>query len=266
MIFFLFIFSLFSIVPLSPDEYEFTVDSLWNQAYQENWNADSVEAILDGAQHAYVLLDPFDSIEARNAIREIKAKGNLVGAYMSVGTGEDWREDFDVLKNSLVDKYWGEWPGEFFLDQVNDTVMSVMKARIDKISDWGVDFVEFDNMDWAFDDDARRKYKFHITIEESLEYVNQLKDYASSRGLYCMAKNMTRGVESFAGVTYESAPGNREWWNPEDLKSFLSEGKLCVVFHYRERNQLKVEEKYRERYDENLLVLYETRSCRGYSH
>ena len=104
-----------------------------------------------------------------------------------------------------------------------------MKNRIDNAAAWGGDFIEFDNMDWAFDETNRRKYGFHVTEEESLEYVNQLKDYASSLGLSCMAKNMTQGVESFAGVTYESGPGNREWWELADLKSFLAEGKLCVV-------------------------------------
>ena len=112
--------------------------------------------------------------------------------------------------------------GEYFIDRISDEVLEVMKNRIDNAAAWGGDFIEFDNMDWAFDETNRRKYGFHVTEEESLEYVNQLKDYASSLGLSCMAKNMTQGVESFAGVTYESGPGNREWWDPADLKSIGS--------------------------------------------
>ena len=260
---FLFLFPLVSAVSqqtLPP------VDSVWNHAYQENWDSDSVEDILDGAGNAYVLLDPFDDPEAREAIPAIKVRGNTVGVYMSVGTGENWRDDFDELSGSLVAKYWGEWQGEFFVDRISEEVLSVMKARIDKAADWGADIIEFDNMDWAFDDAARRKYGFHVTVEESLAYVNQLKDYASSLGLLCMAKNMREGVESFAGVTYESGIGNREWWNPEDLKAFLAEGKLCVVFHYRERNPENAMEYYRERYGENLLVLIESRRRHGYLH
>jgi len=96
--------------------------------------------------------------------------------------------------------------------------------------------------------------------------MNQLKDYASSLGISCMAKNMTEGVESFAGVTYESAGGNREWWNPDDLKAFLADDKVCVVFHYRERNPEKALGYYREQYGDKLLVLIETRNARGYLH
>ena len=242
------------------------VNSLWNQAYQENWNADSVEDILTQAHNAYVLLDPFDSSEAREAIRAIKGHNNIVSVYMSVGTGEDWREDFDELQGSLVEKHWGQWPGEYFIDHISDDVLSVMKARIEKAAAWGADMIEFDNMDWAFDDEAREKYGFHVSVEESLEYVNQLKDYAESLGVLCMAKNMTEGVDSFAGVTYESSPGNRMWWNAEDLRSFLNQGKLAVVFHYKERNPERAEEEYRALYGDKILVLFETRKSRGYLH
>ena len=256
----------FTLISLSAEDKIPEVSSLWNQAYQENWKADSVENILADAQNAYVLLDPFDSPEARDAIPAIKAKGNIVGAYISVGTGEDWRNDFDALEASLVEKHWGEWPGEYFIDRVSDDVLAVMRIRIDKAAAWGADIIEFDNMDWAFDDDARKKYGFHVSIEESLEYVNQLKEYADTLGLFCMAKNMIQGAESFAGVTYESGPSNREWWESDDLKSFLEEGKLCVIFHYRERNPDKALAEYRERYGDKLFVLVETRSARGYGH
>lgn len=35
-----------------------------------------------------------------------------------------------------------------------------MKSRIDKVADWGFDWVEFDNMDWVFDDEYRKEYGF----------------------------------------------------------------------------------------------------------
>ena len=175
--------------------------SLWNHAYQENWNTDTVDTILDGARNAYVILDPFDDPDARAAIPAIKANGNIVAVYISVGTGEDARDDFDGLKGSLVEKQWGEWQGEYFIDRITDDVLSVMKARILLASQWGADFIEFDNMDWAFDEKNRRKYGFAVTEEESLAYVNLLRVYAQSFGLSCMAKNMTEGAETFAGVT-----------------------------------------------------------------
>lgn len=240
--------------------------SLWNHAYQENWNTDSVDTILDRARNAYVILDPFDDPDARAAIPAIKANGNIVAAYISVGTGEDARDDFDGLKGSLVEKQWGEWRGEFFIDSITEDVLAVMKNRILLASQWGADYIEFDNMDWAFDEKNRRKYGFAVTEEESLAYVNLLREYAESLGLSCMAKNMTEGAETFAGVTYESWPNEQDWWNPDDLKSFLAAGKLGVIFHYKERNPEAALEYYHYEYGNQLLVLIETRKSRGYDH
>ena len=77
--------------------------------------------------------------------------------------------------------------------------------------------------------ETRRKYGFHVTEKESLVYVNNLRDYASSIGLSCMAKNMTEGVESFTGITYESWHNEKDWWESAYLKSFLADERLCVV-------------------------------------
>jgi len=242
------------------------LDGVWNHAYQENWETDGIQDILENARNDYVLLDAFDDPEAREAIPVLKAAGNTVAVYMSVGTGEDWREDFDALRSSLVEKAWGAWPGEYFIDRVDDTVMGVMKARIDAAAAWGADFIEFDNMDWAFDSRARRRYQFHVTEEESLRYVNALRDYAEEQGVLCMAKNMTQGAEDFAGVTYESWSDESDWWDGAGLMEFLAEGKLCIVFHYGEKNPDDATSFYRERYGENLRVLVESREMRGYVH
>jgi len=45
-----------------------------------------------------------------------------------------------------------------------------MKKRIDKISNLGCDWVEFDNMDSVFDDDLRKAYKFQVTESEGIAY------------------------------------------------------------------------------------------------
>jgi len=244
----------------------FSSDPVWNQAYQENWNADSVASILKYAENSYVLLDPFSSSEAADAVPVIKLKNNIVSVYISVGTGEEWRDDFDRIKDSLVSKEWGSWEGEYFVDRITPELISAMKDRINKAAGWGADMVEFDNMDWAFDESARKKYNFHVSVKESLNYVNSLREYAESLGLKCMAKNMTAGAENFAGVTYESSSSNMDWWDHNDLQSFLDKGKLCVIFHYNERHPEKAVNYYKSEYGQNLLILVENRSVKGYLH
>jgi hypothetical protein len=87
---------------------------VWNQAYQENWDADSYSEILEGALTCYTLVDPFNGEVASDTakkIQQLKNNGNTVGCYISSGTCEAWRNDYDDMKDHCVDKQWGEWDG-----------------------------------------------------------------------------------------------------------------------------------------------------------
>ena len=87
---------------------------VWNQAYQENFEEDKYDEILAGAQNCYTLVDPFNgevATDTANKIQALKDKGNTVGCYMSSGTCESWRDDFDDIKDHCVDQQWGEWAG-----------------------------------------------------------------------------------------------------------------------------------------------------------
>ncbi len=237
---------------------------VWIQAYQENFKADSVPDIVAHARNSYVLLDAFDSEAARAAIPQIKKNGNIVSLYMSVGTGEMWRNDFELLKPFLVKKTWGQWKGEYFVDQISDGLIEIMKKRIDQMAAWGADMVEFDNMDWAFDDANRRRYKFKVTVEEAIAYYQALCTYARSRGLQCMAKSTTRGAEDFAGVTYESSPDEKQWWPQKELQDFLAQGKIGIVVHYNEKDPDAAVKWYRDRYGKSLRVIIESVSKKRY--
>jgi len=98
--------------------------AVWNAAYQENYQADDIQEIQANARDAYVLLDPFDAeFEQFGAkiVAEIRKNGNQLAAYMSVGTGEDGRDDFQKLKSHLVERQWGAWHGEDFNSDITDT-------------------------------------------------------------------------------------------------------------------------------------------------
>ena len=147
---------------------------VWNHAYQENSSPDSVSEILAGASDCYVLLDPFDDPEAAEAIGALKSAGNIVGCYMSVGTCEDWRNDFDDVRGFCSEREWGEWEGEFFVEDV-EGIAPFMRARIDQFASWGCDMVEFDNMDWASDPEHNARYGLAVTPEGAITYSNQAK-------------------------------------------------------------------------------------------
>ncbi len=239
--------------------------AIYNQAYQENYEADSVNLILNEAANAYVLIDPFEN-NVWQEVSAIKANGNEVGAYISIGTGENWRADFQEMQPYLVTSPWGQWPSEFFVNEVTTGILAIMKARIDKIADWGCDWVEFDNMDWIYDDDLRTTYGFQVTQEEGIAYYQELCDYVHQKGMKCMAKNTVENASGFDGVLYESYHDNKNWWDQSGAQNFLDAGKLVIVNHYNEINCGQVYTEYKGIYDDNLSFICEDANLQRYVH
>lgn len=62
--------------------------SIFNQAYTENFTADSVNDILASVENAYVLVDLGNEKVLKNT-KKIKEKNNLLACYISIGTVED---------------------------------------------------------------------------------------------------------------------------------------------------------------------------------
>ncbi len=205
---------------------------IYNQAYQENYTADSIAQILTDVKDGYVLVDPFGD-DVVEHIASIKSKGNEIGGYISVGTGENYRDDFADLEPYLTSTAWPDWPDEFFVSETTTGILPVMKKRIDKMATWGLDWVEFDNMDWL-DEESRVTYDLQATVQEAIAYINTLCDYTREKGLKCMAKNTVEGFEHFDGVLYESYSNDKNWWDKAGTQSFLDAGKLVIINHYNE--------------------------------
>ena len=239
--------------------------SVYNQAYQENFAADTIDDILQHAVNAYVLVDSFqDGIAAD--IPDIKAKGNEVGCYISIGTGEDWRADFNELQPYLVTRPWGAWAGEYFVNQTTTGIIPIMKARIDSMGASGCQWVEFDNMDWVFDDDLRQQYGFQVTEAEGISYFETLCDYVHQKGTKCMAKNMIDSAGNFDGVLYESYNDNRNWWDSSGTLSFLNAGKPVIINHYNETDCDGVYQYYMNIYGDDLSFICEDSLLKKYVH
>lgn len=225
---------------------------VYNQAYQENFSADSISEILTSAKDAYVLVDPFDDETVIDNIPNIKAKGNEVGGYISAGTGENYRDDFAAMQPYLTPTSWPKWPNEFFVSETTTGILPIMKARIDKMASWGLDWVEFDNMDWL-DDETRVTYNLTATVQEAEEYINALCDYTHSKGMKCMAKNTVENFAQFDGVLYESYDDDKNWWDHAGLQSFLNAGKPVIINHYYESDCDGVYAEYKTFYNSDKI-------------
>lgn len=237
---------------------------VFNQAYQETYSPDG-PAQLDRARDCYVLLDP-DAPAAAARIPELQERGNTVGCYTSVGTCEDWRDDWEQARPSCVDEPWGEWAGEHFVDTPDSALLAVMEARLDRFAELGCDWVELDNMDWAYDAENVDKYGISASEADAEDYVGTVCGAARERGMECMAKSTTRGISAPAGATFESYPGDKNWWAEAELQAVLDGGGLGVVVHYNEADCDGVFGWYLERYGERLSFLCEDREARAYRH
>jgi hypothetical protein len=239
---------------------------VWNQAYQENYDPDSIGDILAEAENCYVLLDVFSSSEARDAVAPIKKKNNIVGCYMSVGTCEDWRDDYAEMKPYCVETGWNDWDGEYFVNETTEALKEIMFARIDKMAALGCDMVEFDNMDWALDDEYRTKFGFAVTGEESIWYYSTLCDHVHGKGMGCMAKSTAEGASNFDGGTFESYPEEMDWWEHDYLQEYLDAGKLGVVVHYAESDCSGILATYQKEYGDKVSFICEDNTEQGYLH
>ncbi|WP_282049032.1 endo alpha-1,4 polygalactosaminidase [Maribacter aquivivus] len=243
----------------------FSAIPVYNHAYIENYEVDQLAYIALNATNAYVLVDPFED-DVAESIAEIKANGNQLAAYISIGTGEDWRDDFNELQPFLTTEQWAEWPGEYFVNTTTTGIIDVMKARIDKIADLGFDWVEFDNMDWALYDETRETYGIEVSKEQGIAYYQELCNYVHEKGMKCMAKNFVENSEDFDGVTYESYNDEKNWWDTSGAQSFLDDEKLVIIIHYNESNCNQVYTDYQAIYNEDLSFICEDTTVKKYLH
>lgn len=239
--------------------------AVYNQAYQENFEADKIVDILKNAHNAYVLIDPFTD-QNHISIPAIQANGNQVAVYISIGTGETYRSYFDLMQPFLVTTPWSQWPEEYFVNSTTTGILDLMKLRIDQLAIWGCDWVEFDNMDWIFDEDLRSFYGFEVTEEEGIAYYQELCDYVHQKGMKCMAKNTVVNASNFDGVLYESSTDEKNWWDAIGAQSFLNAGKLVIINHYNETNCGQVYSEYKGIYNDHLSFICEDANLQRYVH
>ena len=147
---------------------------------------DSFVYDLPGTQSTYekkvIFIDLFDT--NKKDIASIRSMGKVVICYFSAGSLEDWRSDKSAFPKNAVGNALGEWPGEFWLDIMNDDVRTIMTARINLAKNKGCHGVDPDNVD-GFDNDTG----FSILKWQTKNYLQFLASQAHERSLLIGLKN-----------------------------------------------------------------------------
>lgn len=170
-----------------------------------------------------VLVDLFDDeiagVAADTKMAELLNDDHIVMCYMSAGTAEDWRPDFDDFKNLSMTQP-ANWPSEFYLDiSRTDELVALMATRLEYAVQKGCHAIEPDNVDCYSNSECysglssdfdTSLYKNKAAYAKALEitYVQALATKAHDLGLSIVLKNageIVDDVESyFDGVLTEN--------------------------------------------------------------
>lgn len=134
-------------------------------------------------------IDLFDSEAAQ--ISDLQAEGRVVVCYFSAGSHEDWRPDASEFPPAAIGEPLDGWPGERWLDIRDETVRSVLAARLDLAVEKGCDGVEPDNVDGYANTSG-----FPLTADDQLDFNRWLADAAHARALSVGLKNDLDQVEA----------------------------------------------------------------------
>ena len=117
-------------------------------------------------------------------IEEIKAQNKLVLCYISVGSAEEYRDDYKEFPESVLGETLDEWPGERWLDIRDEKVFEIMKARIEVAQQHGCQGIDPDNIDGYANDSG-----FPLEVGDTMDYLKKIADEVHSRGMLIGMKN-----------------------------------------------------------------------------
>lgn len=126
-----------------------------------------------------------DSSASQASINAAKATGAKIMCYISAGSAENWRSDFNDFPSAVVGNAYSGWPGEWWLDVRNISALApIMRARMDVCASKGFDVVDPDNINsWV------NETGFPISRQDSIDYIRWLASEAHARGMAFSLKN-----------------------------------------------------------------------------
>jgi hypothetical protein len=162
------------------DWMRFDINTTWQWQLQGELNSSYNVNIYD--------VDLFDTTV--EDIARLNSEGKSVICYFSAGSWEDWRDDNASFSESVKGNELDGWPGEKWLNIADESLKSIMRARLDLARDKGCKGVEPDNVDGYTNDTG-----FTLTAQDQLKYNKFLVYEAHKRELSIALKNDLNQIE-----------------------------------------------------------------------
>eukprot|EP00752_Nemacystus_decipiens_P018377 g16486.t1 len=148
----------------------------------------------DGSLHAGVDLYDIDISYPKSVVEDLQDKGKAVMCYISGGTAEEFRDDFNLFpeeaKGGIVTFAEGDtFPDEKWLDLRRlDLVAPIMLDRLDTLQAKGCDAVEWDNADLPVHD-LGLSDGGHVVLDVQIAYNAWMAAQTHARGMGVAMKN-----------------------------------------------------------------------------
>eukprot|EP00659_Diplonema_papillatum_P012911 gene12911-19907_t len=192
-----------------------------------------------------VIVDLFDT--SADTISSLKKrpgqKDRIIICYYSAGTFENWREDKRSFPASVKGKKMGDWPGEKWLDILNedsrDIIKGIMTRRLDLAVQKGCDGVEPDNVDCYANKRCRQGASAEHVRQAQIVYNSWTAVQADRRYLLIGLKNALELIPDLLGM-YDFAinEGCQAYQECGLLTRFLEKGKAVLHVEYENVNKV----------------------------
>lgn len=229
---------------LQPSTYN--QNCFYNAAYEDKDKMDKVDDILNNnVKGCFVLLEP-ENVNI-DKIKKLQNNNDKIGCYMSVGTVEMERPDFNKFKKGVdyVENHMTDWTKEYLIKgedtsgKPTQNTINLMKQRIDNLANLNCDYIELDNMD-ADDDEYAKKYNTGLTHNGMKAYTSELCNYMHNhpkRKMKCIYKNENSSDwNQFDALSLESEVDKIPNWNNTFVQSFINSKKPIYISHYGEKD------------------------------
>ncbi len=162
-------------------------------------------------------------------IKTIKSRGTKTICYVSVGTAEDFRDDYSSFPASVMGKTLSNWSDERYLDiRKSSVLLPIMVKRFERCAAFGFDAIEADNLDVYSNDSG-----FDITEKDTIHYAEKLVKIAKDLNLEIAQKNVVelipKLVKLFDFIMVENCFAQKIC---DELKPYLDAGKIVLDAEY----------------------------------
>ncbi len=212
------LFSVFAAAEAASSWYRPTLFTTWQIQLTDTLNTSYAAQLYD--------FDLFDT--PQETIDTLHAQGRRVICYFSAGSYEEWRDDAGDFPAEALGNNLSGWPGEKWLDIRNETVKTIMSARMDVAVQKGCDGVDPDNVDGYTNNTG-----FPLTANDQKTYDLFLAEAAHARGLSVGLKNALDLIpELVDAFDFQINEQCREYDECDLLAPFIAAGKPVFNIEY----------------------------------